>query len=202
MRIVAGVAGGRRLKGPEGRATRPMTDRAREGLFSSILADVPGSRVLDLFAGSGALGLEALSRGARSAVFVERDRAALVALTTNVEAIGLGGEVVGADVTRHLEGAPPHDLFDLAFVDPPYDASLPSVVEVLDRLVPWLSPGALVVLHRRVGEERPHVDGLVPEAARAYGTAQLWRYRRTMGDTTGARQPDEDRGDHRSEESR
>lgn len=190
-----------------------MTDRAREGLFSSIAADLPDARVLDLFAGSGSLGLEALSRGAREVVFVERERAALSALEANIDAVGLGGRIVAADVRRHLSRPAPAEAFDVAFVDPPYAASLPSVVEVLDELLPWLSPGALVVVHRRAGEDRPTVQGLEPVGERAYGTAQLWRYRRTVDDPGSLERPvdgpldspvdrpaGEDRIDERSEE--
>ena len=91
MRVIAGVAKGRRLRAPAGLATRPMTDRAREAVFSAIAASIPGARVLDLYAGTGSLGLEALSRGAASATFVERDRSAVTALQVNVGMVGLGG---------------------------------------------------------------------------------------------------------------
>ncbi len=175
MRVVAGAAKGRRLDGPPGRTTRPMTDRAKEGLFSAIGPEIHGAHVLDLFAGSGSLGLEALSRGAERATFVERDRAAVDALRRNVEAVGLGGDVVAGDVMDCL--ATTSASFDLAFVDPPYDLSLPSVREVLEALERCLRPGALVIVHRRAGEPCPETPGLPLEAERRYGTTQLWRLR-------------------------
>ena len=105
MRVVAGEYGGRRLQAPRGRDTRPTADRVREALFS-ILGDVRGARVLDLFAGSGALGIEALSRGAESAVFVERDHAAVAAIRRNLDAIGVarGARSAGSDVLGFLGG--------------------------------------------------------------------------------------------------
>ena len=159
-----------------------MTDRAREGIFSAIVRDVPDARVVDLYAGTGSMGLEALSRGAASAVFVERDREALAALSVNIDAVGLGGSIVSSDVGAYLHDAYLDDgfggTFDLAFVDPPYDLSLASVQEVLEALVDCLEHDALVVLHRRIGEPRPEIAGLFSEGERSYGSAQIWRYRR------------------------
>ncbi len=175
MRIIAGRARGRTLSGPKGSGTRPMTDRVREALFSSLGDRVVEARVLDLYAGSGSLGLEALSRGARSVVFVERAREALTALRRNAAAVGLGGEIVADDVERFLERT--GGSFDLVFVDPPYGLSLASVEEVLAKLEPRLEPGALVVLHRRAGEEPPEVTGLLVQVdERTYGDSRLWRY--------------------------
>ena len=179
MRVIAGQARGRRLQGPRGRVTRPMTDRAREGLFSAIAAHVPQADVLDLFAGSGSLGLEALSRGAASVVFVERDRAALDVLAVNIAAVGLGGEVIAGDVDEVLAGWPTaivDRMFDLAFVDPPYADSLASVEATLLELVPFLATEALVIVHRLGGQPRPRADGLAAAGERTYGTATLWRY--------------------------
>lgn len=178
MRIIAGAAKGRRLVGPKGMTTRPMTDRAKEGLFSSIRAAVTSAQVLDLYAGSGSLGLEALSRGAAGAVFVEKNRAALSALRSNIEAVGLGGEVVAADVMTALRAGGPLTTrapFDLVFVDPPYPDSVTSVEATLAALVPRLTDGALVVLHRRAGERPPEVEGLAVAGERTYGSAKLWR---------------------------
>ena len=100
MRIIAGAARGRRLVGPPGQTTRPMTDRVRESLFSSIAAWLPDGVVLDLYAGTGSMGLEALSRGAKEVTFVEKDRNALDALRKNVDAVGLGGRIISGDVDR------------------------------------------------------------------------------------------------------
>jgi len=120
VRIVAGRWGGRRLKAPPGRAVRPTTDRVREAWMSAAGPDLPGARVLDLFAGSGALGLEALSRGAAGAVFVERGREALRALRDNVATLGAEDEctIVSDDVFRFLSRD--FERFDIAFADPPY----------------------------------------------------------------------------------
>jgi 16S rRNA (guanine966-N2)-methyltransferase len=177
MRIIAGSAKGRNLVGPKGQGTRPMTGRAREALFSSLADRVPGARLLDLYAGSGSLGLEALSRGALSAVFVEKDRQALSALRRNVAIIDLGGEVIGGDVGRYLDRCT--SMFDLVFVDPPYALSLASVEEVLSKLERLLEPDALVVVHRRVGEDPPAGFGrLKPVGERNYGDSRLWTYRK------------------------
>ena len=175
MRIIAGTAKGRTVLGPKGLETRPMTGRAREALFSALAGRVPDARVLDLYAGSGSLGLEALSRGARSAVFVEMDRQALIVLRKNVATIGLGGEVVAADVDRYLDRCVLQ--FDLAFVDPPYALSLASVQEVLCKLEPLLDGNASVVVHRRAGEKPPEGSGsLHLERERTYGDNRLWTY--------------------------
>ena len=120
MRVVGGSARGRRLRAPAGRSVRPTSDRAREAIFNALQSrgGVEGARVVDLFAGSGALGIEALSRGAASATFVERDRAAAGVVRENLAALGLDGRVVVADAVAFAvrEGG-----FDVAFADPPYD---------------------------------------------------------------------------------
>lgn len=176
MRIIAGAAKGRRLDSPKGLDTRPMTDRNREAVFSAIASDLPDADVLDLYAGTGSMGLEALSRGAASAVFVERDRAAIAALTQNIEAVGLGGRARQDDVKRTLRvGASAQ--YDVVFVDPPYPDSDAIVQDVLGALVDWLRAGAVVVVHRRVGSEPPTVAGLHLESEKRYGTALIWRFR-------------------------
>ena len=175
MRIIAGTARGRRISGPKDDRTRPMTDRAKEALFSILGTRVRDAVVLDLYAGTGALGLEALSRGATRVTFVESDRAALTVLEANIAHVGLGGEVVGSTVERHLAKPPGGDV-DLAFVDPPYPLELPSVQTVLTTLAPHLAPDATIVVHRRVGEVVPEAPWpLVDE--RRYGTTRLWLYR-------------------------
>jgi 16S rRNA (guanine966-N2)-methyltransferase len=175
MRIIAGVARGRRLLGPKGDATRPMTDRAREAVFNILAAEVLDAGVLDLYAGTGALGLEALSRGAASAVFVESNRSMAAILARNVEAVGLGGEVVVGTVERYLAG-PVRLSADLAFVDPPYPLDVPSVQQVLADLGRHLAPGGTVLLHRLKGEPAPEAPWpLVDE--RTYGSAAMWFYR-------------------------
>lgn len=175
MRIIAGRAKGRRLVGPPSDTTRPLTDRVREALFSSLGPSVSGARVLDLYAGVGSIGLEALSRGAESATFVERDRRVAAVLRKNVDSVGLGGRVVVGDVNRFLEDE--KGQVDLAFVDPPYALPLASVLDVLERLEPRLGDGAVVVVHRRRGDDLPENAGVLELLAhRRYGDAHLWRY--------------------------
>jgi 16S rRNA (guanine966-N2)-methyltransferase len=173
MRVITGLAKGRRLLAPRDGGTRPMTDRAREGLFSSLGSAVAGARVLDLYAGSGSLGLESLSRGAESAVFVERSRAALAALRANVATVGLGGEVVAADVSAYLARAA--GPFDLAFVDPPYALPLASVEQILGGLVRLLAAGGTAVLHRRAGGGLTPPPGLEVADRRRYGDSEITR---------------------------
>lgn len=175
MRIIAGSAKGRRLKAPATPATRPVTDRVREAVFSSLGAAVEGARVADLYAGSGSFGLEALSRGADTAVFVERGRQAVTALRANVGMVGLGGQVVVSDVGRWLEtGA---GVFDLVFIDPPWDMSTAELDADLARLDRLLAPEATVVLSRRHSD----VDPTPPETWRSavdkrYGDTKIFRY--------------------------
>ena len=174
MRVVGGVAGGRRISAPRGSATRPTSDRAREALFSTVatLLDLRGARVLDLYAGSGALGLEALSRGAGTAVFVESDPRALRVLRGNVAAVGMPGAVVRAErVERALAGPAPELPFDLVLVDPPYGAAVDGV---LAALVPAWAGGVVVV--ERAAQD-PGVfwpPGLREVKVRHYGDTNLW----------------------------
>ncbi len=145
MRIVAGRFGGRRIAAPPGQDTRPTTDRVREALFS-ILGPLGGERVLDLYAGSGALGIEALSRGAGAAVFVERDRRALAALRANLDALGIDAAVRGADVLAALRDARNRgETYDLVLCDPPYRLAPELGGPLGEALVPVLAAGARVV---------------------------------------------------------
>ncbi len=156
-----------------------MMDRAREALFSSLAPSIPGSRVLDLYAGSGSLGLESLSRGAAEATFVEQGRPALEVLRANVEAVGLGGAVVAGDVRSFL--ARTSQMFDVVFVDPPYALELASVEEILQLVTVLVSPGGTVVLHRPDGEDEPAAPaGLSKTDDRRYGGTRLRRYERNM----------------------
>ena len=155
-RLISGLAGGRRLKVPRA-GVRPTGDRAREGLFNSLgsLLDLDGARVLDLYAGSGALGLEALSRGAAEAVFVESGAGVLPVLRGNIDTVGLpGARVVQGSVPTVVAGAAPA-AFDLVFADPPYAAPVEEVLGVLESLTRggWLAPDAVVVVERSSREE-------------------------------------------------
>ena len=176
-RVIAGVHGGRTLRTPPGSGTRPTSDRVREALFSALEARdaVRGARVLDLYAGSGALGLEALSRGARSAVLVESDRRAADTIRANVRTLGVGASarVLATSVAGALSHDPgPDDAADLVLLDPPYDVGEEALTAVLDRLVAgWAAPGALVVVERSTRSPEPAWPaGLEPVGrARRYG---------------------------------
>ncbi|HSJ82449.1 MAG TPA: 16S rRNA (guanine(966)-N(2))-methyltransferase RsmD [Acidimicrobiia bacterium] len=175
MRIITGVAKGRRLVAPDTPTTRPVTDRVREAVFSIIGAWVEGARVLDLYAGSGAFGLEALSRGATAAIFVEQGQHALEALRANIESTSLGGTVVTSSVQDFLERS--SASFDLVFIDPPWDmasADLGSDLAELDRLV---APDGEVILSRRHGDETPVSPSRWQVATdRRYGDTRILRY--------------------------
>ena len=180
-RIIAGTLGGRTLRTPAGSGTRPTSDRVREALFSALEArDVlDGAHVLDLYAGSGALGLEAVSRGARSAVLVESGRRAAATVTANVRSLGVEGvRVLTATVASALSAEPgPDDAADLVFLDPPYDLSGDEVAAVLARLTAgWLAPGATVVLERSSRSPEPSwPEGLTQVGRpRRYGETTLW----------------------------
>ena len=172
MRVIAGTAGGLTLVAPRGDATRPITDRVKETLFGILGERVPGARVLDLYAGSGSVGIEALSRGAEHATFVERGREALVALGTNLERTGLAGlaSVVSADVERFLVAAP-GGPWDLVVLDPPYAER--AIVTPLRDLRPHLAPGAMVVLKHHWRSEVPDVAALSTSRQRRFGETML-----------------------------
>ena len=169
MRIVAGEHKGRRLVAPKGTRTRPTADRVREALFS-MLGELSGARVLDLFAGSGALGIEALSRGAASAVFVERDARAAAAITRNLEAIGAtAAEVRREDVQHFL--ARVEGPFDLVFVDPPYDSASRLAVPLSETLPGLVSEDARIVTE---SDKRTPLTLTLPLLAeRAYGDTRI-----------------------------
>ena len=180
-RIISGSAGGRRLQTPPGVGTRPTSDRVREALFSRLehLDVLSGARVLDLYAGSGALGLEAASRGAASVLLVESNRAAAAVARANADVIGRPGLRVRAEtVERVLAVAPATgDRVDLVLLDPPYDVDEEALAAVLALLVTgqWLAPHAIVVVER--SSRSPQPRWLAPLAAmgeRRYGETTVW----------------------------
>ena len=189
-RVIAGQAGGRRLAVPPGTTTRPTSDRAREGLFASLLSELgtfDGARVLDLYAGSGAIGLEALSRGAGRVLLVESDARAAAVIKANVKAVDLPGATVAVDRVERLLARPPagrqdqdqdrdQDRFDLVIADPPYALADDAVTRVLTLLQGgWLADGALVVIERAT--RSGPVDwtpGFLPGKSRRYGEATFW----------------------------
>jgi 16S rRNA (guanine966-N2)-methyltransferase len=142
VRIVAGAYRGRRIDAPRGRSTRPTSDRVREALFS-ILGSIEGARVLDLFAGSGALGIEALSRGAAEAAFVDSDARAIAAVRRNLEAIGVDADVYRRDAFAWLRAADAE--FDLVFADPPYSSAGRTAGPLSELLPPLLTETSLTV---------------------------------------------------------
>ncbi|MET9933104.1 MULTISPECIES: 16S rRNA (guanine(966)-N(2))-methyltransferase RsmD [unclassified Streptomyces] len=180
-RVIAGTAGGRRLAVPPGNGTRPTSDRAREGLFSTweaLLGSLDGTRVADLYAGSGAVGLEALSRGAVHALLVEADPRAARTIRENVRAIGLpGAELRTGKAEQIVTGPAPADPYDLVFLDPPYaveDAGLREILLTL-RSGGWLSEDALVTVERSTrGGEFGWPAGFEPLRARRYGEGTFW----------------------------
>jgi 16S rRNA (guanine966-N2)-methyltransferase len=202
-RVIAGAARGRRLAVPSGRLTRPTSDRAREGLFGTLTAirgPLDGARVLDLYAGSGAVGLEALSRGAGWVLFVEADAGAARVIRGNLAAVGLpGGQLITGRVERVLargpgagehgageHGANEHGAgelgagelgYDLVVADPPYAATDDDVAAMLVALRDgsWLAPGAVLAVERatRSGPV-PWPEGYAPDRSRRYGEATFW----------------------------
>ncbi|MFE6920715.1 16S rRNA (guanine(966)-N(2))-methyltransferase RsmD [Nocardia sp. NPDC057663] len=176
-RIVAGTAGGRRLKVPPA-GTRPTSDRVREALFSAIAArlDLDGVRVVDLYAGSGALGLEALSRGAAHALLIEADRKAAAVVRANIAELGLpGAELRVGTVGSVLAHAAPA-AYDLVLSDPPYDVSTEDVLADLTALAAngWLAPDALVIVERSIrSPEITWPAGYAPLKTRKYGETRI-----------------------------
>ena len=172
MRIIAGSHRGRRIVAPKGRDTRPTSDRVRENAFN-LIGPVDDASVLDLYAGSGALGLEALSRGAASCVFVESDREACRAINANLDTLREHATVLCQDVTRTL--AAERRTYDLILCDPPYDVDTVKLAAPLGRV---LEPDGLLVLETSGREDAPELDGLEVRTTRKYGAARLTLFTR------------------------
>jgi len=182
LRIIAGQVRGRRLRTPKGWATRPTSDRVREALFNILGQRVLDSMFLDLFAGSGAVGLEALSRGARKVIFVENNCKALASLLFNLSATGFQdkGQVIATDARRALFDLNRQGLtFDLAYIDPPYYQDWGRII--LPAVVSLLLPEGLTVLETATSEAGPEIDGLVMVSRRAYGDTALNIYQMPGG---------------------
>jgi 16S rRNA (guanine966-N2)-methyltransferase len=179
-RVIAGEAGGRRLAVPGGLSTRPTSDRGREALFATVTSAVgslAGTRVLDLYAGSGAVGLEALSRGAVHVLMVESAARAVQVIRANIAAVGLPGAQVAADRVERVLARPPAEPYDIVFADPPYALADAAVTRMLSQLLAggWLAPDALVIVERAT--RSGPVDwpaGYQPGEARRYGDATFW----------------------------
>lgn len=178
-RIIAGAAGGRRLLTPQGDLTRPTSDRVREAVFSTLAARglLDGTAVLDLFCGSGALGLEAVSRGARSALLVDQAREAVAVARRNVAALGLPGVSVVQQPVARFVAAPAPTAHDLVLLDPPYAYPEADLAGVLGALLAqgWLAPDALVVVERSTRSPEPAwPGGLEALGVRRYGETAVW----------------------------
>ncbi|HET8593675.1 MAG TPA: 16S rRNA (guanine(966)-N(2))-methyltransferase RsmD [Intrasporangium sp.] len=180
-RIISGAAGGRTLRTPEGASTRPTSDRVREALFSRLEHRhlLTGAHVLDLYAGSGALGLEAASRGAELVLLVESNRRAVSVIRDNIKTVGRPGVRVLADpVLRVLSGGPPGGIrMDLVLIDPPYDVREEALAEVLTELVErgWLASDAFVVVERSTRSPQPTwPKGLELSGEKRYGETTVW----------------------------
>jgi 16S rRNA (guanine966-N2)-methyltransferase len=185
-RIIGGTAGGRRIKAPTGSNTRPTSDRVREALFSSVdatLGSLQGLRFLDLYAGSGAVGLEARSRGAGVVTLVEQDRRTAGLIRQNAKALGFTGVEVVAQAAHAFLARSPRAPYDVVFLDPPYDLPDDRVVAALDALGDqrFLATRALVVVERSSrGADLPWPSGFAPGRARRYGETVLWYGRATV----------------------
>ncbi|HEX7265873.1 MAG TPA: 16S rRNA (guanine(966)-N(2))-methyltransferase RsmD [Streptosporangiaceae bacterium] len=182
MRVIAGTAKGRILRSPRTRDTRPITDRAKESLFGILGDRIPGSRFLDLFAGTGGVGIEALSRGCAHATFVERSAGAVAVIRHNlaVTYLAAGAEVVAADVFRYLRGDPAP--FGVIFVAPPQWLGLwPRAVQLLDRQPGWLAPGAVVAVQHDPSESTDvRLQHLRVSSERTYGRVRFTFFARGL----------------------
>jgi 16S rRNA (guanine966-N2)-methyltransferase len=178
-RVIGGAAGGRRIAVPPGTGTRPTADRVREALFSSLESEFgsfDGLAVLDLYAGSGAIGLEALSRGAARVVLVESDRRAAEVISANVKAVGLPGATVLTRPVEKVAAGESQGPFDLVYADPPYKLETVELQDILLALVQggWLAGDAVVVVERGKREPWEWPEGFAALRDRKYGEARLW----------------------------
>ena len=168
MRVITGSARGRRLKTPEGQDIRPTTDNVKESVFNILQFDIEGRRVLDLFAGTGQLGIECLSRGAREAVFIDADRDAVKIVKENLKTCGFSAPVLQQDALSFLNNC---GKFDLIFVDPPYDAGLYAPVLEKINSVDILSDGGIILCESRR-------ETMLPDMRKPYYKKKEYRYGR------------------------
>jgi 16S rRNA (guanine966-N2)-methyltransferase len=179
-RIIAGDARGRRLRTPQGSATRPTADRVREALFSSLdarLGSLAGTRFLDLYAGSGAVGLEARSRGASAVTLIESDRATAALIRQNARTLGLDFvTVLSGKAERIATEPPPGERFDVVFADPPYSVPASRVTQVLTALLAagWCAPGSWLVVERPRRDDWRWPVGVDAVQSKRYGETVLW----------------------------
>ena len=166
MRVITGIAGGRKLKSPEGEAVRPTTDQVKQAIFNILQFDLEGRRILDLFGGTGQLGIEALSRGAREAVFTDNSRTSIQLIRENLRRCGLEGKVLQTDAIAYLARG---EKFDVIFIDPPYDGGLYQAVLEQINAVDNLTEGGIIVCEARAGT-------VLPELAPPYRKLREKRY--------------------------
>ena len=166
MRVITGIAGGRKLKSPEGEAVRPTTDQVKQAIFNILQFDLEGRRILDLFGGTGQLGIEALSRGAREAVFTDNSRTSIQLIRENLRRCGLEGKVLQTDAMAYLARG---EKFDVIFIDPPYDGGLYQAVLEQINAVDNLTEGGIIVCEARAGT-------VLPELAPPYRKPREKRY--------------------------
>lgn len=181
MRVITGLARGRRLETLPGEVTRPTAEKVKESLFSAIQFDIEGRRVLDLFAGSGQLGIEALSRGASGCVFVDKNTEAVKVIRQNLQHTGLAAsaQVLGTDALSYLTR--PGDRFDLVFLDPPYAAEL--LLPALTKVAPLVNNGGLIVCETEDGVELPQcIDRFTVARTYRFGRICVWLYRFDNGE--------------------
>lgn len=178
MRVTGGIFRGRKLQAARGLATRPTTDKVREAIFDILMHDIEGARVLDIFAGSGALGIDALSRGARSAVFVESGARQTEAIRRNLQSLKLDGEVMQLDyqtACQRLAGSTAK--FELIFADPPYEEVKP--LEVIESVLQYdlLSPNGLLIIEHKSGQVA-RTDSMTILKKRKFGQTEVSIYAR------------------------
>ncbi|MBO5065160.1 MAG: 16S rRNA (guanine(966)-N(2))-methyltransferase RsmD [Clostridia bacterium] len=178
MRVITGTARGRKLRTLEGESVRPTTDKVKEAMFSIIQFDVEGSRVLDMFCGCGQLGIEALSRGAQSAVFVDISRSSIAVAEENLEATGFRGlsKTVLGNSLEYLDRT--SEVFDIAFLDPPYKAGI--MEDAIERVSPHIADGGIIVCETASEEVLPEdIEGYTSKRYK-YGKIALTVYRKVV----------------------
>ncbi len=174
MYVITGIAGGRKLKSPKGETVRPTTDHVKQAIFNILQFDLEGRKVLDLFAGTGQLGIEALSRGAREAVFTDRSRESVRLVRENLKTCGLSARVLESDALGFLARG---ECFDIIFIDPPYDAGLYEAVLKQINQVDNLNDGGIIVCEARAGTVLPEMQ--LPYRRlreKRYGTVEICLY--------------------------
>ena len=178
MRVITGTAGGRKLRSPDGDAIRPTTDLVKQAMFNILQFDLEGRKVLDLFGGTGQLGIEALSRGAREAVFTDSSRSAVTLIRENLTRCGMKARVLQTDVFRFLDSG---EKFDVIFIDPPYDSGLYDAVLERINSVDNLTEGGIIVCEARAGTELPEMDAPYQKLReRKYGSVKICLYTRKV----------------------